>query len=193
MRYIWDEIAFPAMFTASGNIVNIHKEDFSNALNLTAWDQQTTSQSKVKQSGDVGLANTDTVSYQKKSQGARLDGIADEDVKRVNNPHGFNTLGRDNIVYVDMLPPFDITMTFANEYGNAAFQRIYDVEILNDASGLSVDSMVMERSMTYIARRMSPLLEGVFKRTGEDITPSPVLQGSTYPNPNVKENRDYKV
>ena len=67
-------------------------------------------------------------------------------------------------MYADMLPPFDITMTFANEYGQAAFQKIYDVDILNEGSGISVDTTVMERQMTYIARRISPLIEGVYNR-----------------------------
>jgi hypothetical protein len=58
----------------------------------------------------------------------------------------------------------DITMTFANEYGQCAFQKIYDVDILNEGSGVSVDSMAMERQLTYIARRLSPLTRGVYSR-----------------------------
>lgn len=57
-----------------------------------------------------------------------------------------------------------MTMTFANEYGQCAFQKIYDVDILNEASGVSVDTVVMERQMTYIARKISPLIRGIYSR-----------------------------
>ena len=63
-----------------------------------------------------------------------------------------------------MLPPFDVTMTFGNEYGQCAFQKIYDIDILNEASGVSVDTTVMEKRVTYIARRISPLIRGVYSR-----------------------------
>jgi len=79
-------------------------------------------------------------------------------------PAGFSPIRGENILYADTLPPFDITMTFANEYGQCAFQKIYDVDILNEASGVSVDTIVMERQMTYIARRLSPLIRGVYNR-----------------------------
>ena len=79
-------------------------------------------------------------------------------------PAGFEPMRGSNILYADSLPPFDITLTFANEYGQCAFQKIYDVDILNESSGVSVDTVVMERHMTYIARRLSPLVRGVYNR-----------------------------
>lgn len=59
-----------------------------------------------------------------------------------------------NVSYVDELPPFDITITFANEYGQMAVMKIFGVEILNEGSGMSIDDVVTERAMTYIARRI---------------------------------------
>ena len=53
---------------------------------------------------------------------------------------------------------------FANEYGNTAFQKIYDVDIANESSGVTVDTIVMSRQMTYVARRISPLIRGVYSR-----------------------------
>jgi hypothetical protein len=57
-------------------------------------------------------------------------------------------------MYVDELPPFDVTITFANEYGQVAVMTIYGVEILNEGSGMSIDDVVTERAMTYVARRI---------------------------------------
>lgn len=79
-------------------------------------------------------------------------------------PAGFSPIRGENIIYADTLPPFDVTLTFASEYGHTAFQKIYDVDILNESSGASVDTVVMARQVTWIARRMSPLIRGVYER-----------------------------
>lgn len=63
-----------------------------------------------------------------------------------------------------------------NEYGQCAFQKIYDIDILNEASGVSVDTVVLERQTTYIARRVSPLTKGVYQReSGGNVTGVPVV------------------
>lgn len=58
--------------------------------------------------------------------------------------------------YVDQLPPFDIVIVAANEYGKAATMRIYGVEILNEASGFSIDDMQIDNQMTYVCRTILP-------------------------------------
>ena len=58
--------------------------------------------------------------------------------------------------YVDQLPPFDIVIVAANEYGKAATMRIYGVEILNEGSGFSIDDIVIENQMTYVCRTILP-------------------------------------
>jgi hypothetical protein len=58
--------------------------------------------------------------------------------------------------YVDQLPPFDIVIVAANEYGKSATMRIYGVEILNEGSGFSIDDIVIENQMTYVCRTILP-------------------------------------
>lgn len=58
--------------------------------------------------------------------------------------------------YVDQVPPFDIVIVAANEYGQAATMRIYGAEILNEGSGFSIDDIVIENQMTYVARTILP-------------------------------------
>ncbi len=58
--------------------------------------------------------------------------------------------------YVDQLPPFDAVIVAANEYGQAATMRIYGIEILNEGSGFSIDDIVIENQMTYVARTVLP-------------------------------------
>lgn len=59
--------------------------------------------------------------------------------------------------YADQIPPFDVTITFANEYGQAAMRSIYGVELLNEGSGASMDDVVIEETMTYVARDVGPM------------------------------------
>ena len=58
--------------------------------------------------------------------------------------------------YNDQIPPFDITITAANEYGQIAMMTIGGVEILNEGSGMSIDDIVTEQSMTFVARSIGP-------------------------------------
>ena len=58
--------------------------------------------------------------------------------------------------YVDQIPPFDIVVVGATEYGASASMRIYGVEIMNEGSGFSVDNMTIENQMSYVAREIMP-------------------------------------
>lgn len=57
--------------------------------------------------------------------------------------------------YVDQLPPFDVTLAAANEYGAVAVMKIWGVEILNEGYGVSIDDVVSEEQMTYVARAVT--------------------------------------
>lgn len=59
--------------------------------------------------------------------------------------------------YVDEIPPFDITLSFANEYGQKAYLVLYGVEILNEGSGYSIDTIITEKACTFVARRVESL------------------------------------
>jgi hypothetical protein len=56
--------------------------------------------------------------------------------------------------FADQILPFDITLAAANEYGAFAVMRIYGVEILNEGYGVSIDDIVSEQQMTYVARTL---------------------------------------
>ena len=59
--------------------------------------------------------------------------------------------------YADELLPFDITISFANEYGAKAVTVIYGVEILNEGIGFSIDSPTSERAYTFVARSVDTM------------------------------------
>ena len=68
--------------------------------------------------------------------------------------------------YADQIPPFNVTLTFANEYGQAAVRSIYGVELLNEGSGASMDDAGMEEAMTYVARDIGPMYKTGQPRDG---------------------------
>ena len=56
--------------------------------------------------------------------------------------------------YADEIPPFDITISFANEYGQKASIVLYAVEILDEQSGFSIDNVTSEKACSFVARRV---------------------------------------
>lgn len=58
------------------------------------------------------------------------------------------------IEYADQVPPFNITISFVNEYGQSAVMRIIGVEILNEGSGMSIDDITTDKACTFVARRI---------------------------------------
>jgi hypothetical protein len=55
----------------------------------------------------------------------------------------------------DQLLPFDITLVGANEYGHTTKMVIYGVEIMSESGGVSIDDMVLEKQMQFLARSIS--------------------------------------
>jgi len=53
---------------------------------------------------------------------------------------------------LDQLPPFDITITFANEYGDVSNMAIYGVELVDEGVVLSIDDLLVEKTCSFIAR-----------------------------------------
>ena len=109
LKKVWSDIAPPAMFTAAGNLALASQDAFGQALTMTAWDQRTTGGEKDVNGNTVARAETSAKQ------------LGTDGKTQVQVPGGFSVIRKQNIMYADMLPPFDITMTFANEYGQAAF------------------------------------------------------------------------
>lgn len=59
--------------------------------------------------------------------------------------------------YSDEIPPFDITISFMNEYGQSSSMVIYGVEILNEGMGMSIDDITTEKACTFVARHVEDM------------------------------------
>jgi hypothetical protein len=58
----------------------------------------------------------------------------------------------------DMLPPFDVVLSFFNEYGLAGKMKIYGITIVDEGQTMSVDDLITEQTYTYMARGIQPLV-----------------------------------
>jgi hypothetical protein len=56
--------------------------------------------------------------------------------------------------YADQLMPFNITVSMANEYGQRAGMELYGIQLLNEASGFSVDDVITAKAYTFVARKI---------------------------------------
>lgn len=79
-----------------------------------------------------------------------------------------NITHTDHANYADELPPFDVTISFANEYGQKAVLVIYGLEILNEGTGYSIDSVTTEKACTFVARKVD-YMKPIDNETGKII------------------------
>jgi hypothetical protein len=79
-------------------------------------------------------------------------------LEEARNESPIQNVGDDQVItspwYADQVPPFDITLAAANEYGALAVMRIFQVEILNEGYGVSIDDVMSEQQMSYVARQV---------------------------------------
>jgi hypothetical protein len=71
-------------------------------------------------------------------------------------------LGRQNGFFAplaDMLPPFDMVITFANEYGSMAKMKLLGMTIVDEGQTVSIDDLITEQTYTYMARGIQPLVK----------------------------------
>jgi len=55
----------------------------------------------------------------------------------------------------DQLLPFDVTLVGVNEYGKSTKMIFHEIELMSESSGISIDDLVIEKQMSFIARRIT--------------------------------------
>lgn len=58
---------------------------------------------------------------------------------------------------IDQIPPVDITIAFANEYGSVSRMGILGVEFVNEGQTMSVEDLLTENVVQYVARDIDPM------------------------------------
>lgn len=74
-----------------------------------------------------------------------------------------NTKCLDKDYISDELPPFDLQVTFLNEYGQSAGLTIHDVRIVSEGQTMSIEDILTENTMQYMASDIT-LMEPDFVR-----------------------------
>lgn len=68
-------------------------------------------------------------------------------------------LSKDTVYHkIDQLPPFNLTLFFSDETGHASFQRVLGVEFSTDGVIRSINDMMVEQTITWIAADVTPLM-----------------------------------
>jgi hypothetical protein len=63
-----------------------------------------------------------------------------------------------SMLLADQLPPIDLTIVFANEYGSLSRASVYGVEFMNDGYTLSVEDLLTEEVINFVARDVDPVI-----------------------------------
>lgn len=107
------------------------------------------------------LSNASTRSAANQAGGTvRVDGTIS--ASSVDNM-GYSVFAKSNFgqevapMLIDQIPPFDITLVGVSEStGDASRMVVHGVQFNSDQGGSSVDDLILERQVTFLARRISP-------------------------------------
>ncbi len=80
-----------------------------------------------------------------------------------SHPSDFDAHNPATTALIDQLPPFDITIVFANELGQVSRMTIYGVEFVNEGQTMSIEDLLLENVCQYVARDIDPM-RGVGQR-----------------------------
>jgi len=68
----------------------------------------------------------------------------------------------------DQLPPLDLTIAFANEYGSISRMGIYGVEFLNDSQTFSIEDLMTEAVVNFTARDIDVMTKVGIRKLNSD-------------------------
>ena len=103
----------------------------------------------------------------------------------------------------DELPPFDIMVVCANEYGASTAMTIYAVEVSEEGQTLSIEDMFTENQFSFIAKDIDTLnsdgtgnirvgASTTFRQSIESITPISTSMPSDNDLKDMKESKEVK-
>lgn len=71
--------------------------------------------------------------------------------------HFQTAIGKGLYPLADMLPPFDVVLTFANETGTFSKMKIYGITITDEGGTMSIDDLIVEQTYTFMAQGIQPM------------------------------------
>lgn len=94
------------------------------------------------------------------------------------------------LILPDELPPMDITITFANEYGRTSRMALYGIRLINEGQVMSINDIYTENTYQFVANALEPLNKG--ELTGSKGSKKQRLFISPTVNLNNKSNDEAK-
>lgn len=76
--------------------------------------------------------------------------VIDTVEESTNGQDGDGYKGIDDMK-TDEIPPFDITISFMNEFGQSAKLVLFDVYVVSEGQTMSIEDMITENTMQFIA------------------------------------------
>lgn len=74
-------------------------------------------------------------------------------IRSMGNSKTYGELDSDlKSLIPDQLPPIDLTLVFANEYGSISSRRLFGVEFVNDGSTYSIEDLMSEDVINFVCR-----------------------------------------
>lgn len=73
------------------------------------------------------------------------------------HPSDFDAHNPTTTAIIDQIPPFDITVAFANELGQVSRMAIYGVELINEGQTMSIEDLLLENVVQFTARDYDPM------------------------------------
>jgi len=123
------------------------KRGIAGSLIFTNFDREALYD--VKKSDSLGLK------YHKKNFDLAAGGKS-YDLFKAPDPNAPLEGEKADANYSDQIPPFSVVLTGNNEHGATMWMAIFGVELLNEGAGLSIDDIVNETQMTFVAKSIVP-------------------------------------
>lgn len=92
-------------------------------------------------------------------------GLSPYSTGHVENDHDYYL---DSTMLIDQLPPLDITLMFANEYGSTSYMNLYGVEFQSEGGTFSIEDLFSESVVQYVARDIDPIRDTLQRTTDQE-------------------------
>jgi len=143
------------------------KRGIAGSLVFAVFDRSALLDSLRKDGRSNIILSTDEIKYQAYRTGADLGsgGALGTGINTLASAGSDNFLSNDPrdtsfeqiaAFYLDQIPPFNIVLNAVNEYGHGMVMTIHNVEILNNGSGISIDDVMIDESMTWGCTSITP-------------------------------------
>lgn len=129
------------------------KRGIAGSLVFTVFDRDALYD--IKQATDVARQGMNDSGFGTEAENTNNINVPHQNMSTDDNISRWTKLSRPH--YSDEIPPFDITISFLNEYGHASQMSIYGVEILNEGMGMSIDDITTQKSCSFVARAIDDM------------------------------------